>query len=112
MLDLFGPFDSIPVECYSRWSWATFMTRHVIKGVSMGKGLLVVGAFLVSLVAVVSPQGPYVAAGSDAKADYSSCRRACEKTFSECMLRCSEWPTDSDRCKADCQREYQRCNCS
>lgn len=78
----------------------------------MGKKVLVAVTLLVSLVVVVSTQRPYVEAGSTARADYETCRRACEESFARCMSNCDGYPpADVQKCQADCRYEKQRCNC-
>lgn len=78
----------------------------------MSKKVLVVVAFLFALVAVVSPESPYMEAGRTAKADYESCQRACSDAFARCMNKCDGYPpSDVQKCQEDCRYDKQRCNC-
>jgi hypothetical protein len=75
------------------------------------KKALVIVAFLVSLVAVVSTEAPYFEAGRNASADYESCKRACEDNYSRCMSDCANWQTNKEKCRERCDENKQKCNC-
>jgi hypothetical protein len=78
----------------------------------MGKKVLVAVAFLLTLVAVVSPESPYISAGQPARADYDTCIRVCNETWQKCTAECANWQTNKAECLERCDRAKQQCNCS